>query len=489
MEQTIGEQLKQARIKRGLTLDQVSKVTHIRTHYLEALENDQRDALPSTAQARGFLRLYADYLNLPSTDLLRAWEGSGPPAKGIASAPQPAAKEERKTIPRKPTAPAPPPVEQPGIEEEASADEELSAEQSQAIFNEIGQTLRQQREALGLSLAEVERYTRLRQHYIQALEDGRMADLPSPVQGRGMLRNYAAFLNLKEDAILLRFAEGLQARRTERMPKPEPASAFTAKRRPARQAPRWRRFLTPDLIFGFGVVMIILFFAVWTASRINALGAEGTNPTPQDISSILLTPADERAASQQTSQAPLAGGGTPEAPLPSETLPGAVSTAETGLPEETQSDEDTSLPTLTPAPTLASVNRRTWPPRLPCHLSTATHSRSISLPPAGLFTGHSDGKVRFLGRVVPGNAYAFSGTKRIELTTGNAAALQVFYNQTDLGTLGISGQAVGMVFAPEGIMTPTAAFTATSTPTRPATITPLPTLTPQPSATITPFIP
>jgi cytoskeletal protein RodZ len=490
MEQTIGEQLKQARIKRGLTLDQVSKVTHIRTHYLEALENDQRDALPSTAQARGFLRLYADYLNLPSTDLLSAWEGSGAPAKGIASAPQPAAKEERKTIPRKPTAPAPPPVEQPGIEEEASADEELSAEQSQAIFNEIGQTLRQQREALGLSLAEVERYTRLRQHYIQALEDGRMADLPSPVQGRGMLSNYAAFLNLKEDAILLRFAEGLQARRTERMPKPEPDSAFTAKRRPARQAPLWRRFLTPDLIFGFGVVMIILFFAVWTASRINALGAEGTNPTPQDISSILLTPADERAASQQTSQAPLAGGGTPEAPLPSETLPGAVSTAETGLPEETQSDEDTSLPTLTPAPTLASVN--------PANLAPTATLPPINSDPLQVYIVArqraflqviSDGKVRFLGRVVPGNAYAFSGTKRIELTTGNAAALQVFYNQTDLGTLGISGQAVGMVFAPEGIMTPTAAFTATSTPTRPATITPLPTLTPQPSATITPFIP
>lgn len=488
MEKTIGEQLKQARIKRGLTLDQVSKVTHIRTHYLEALENDQRDALPSTVQARGFLRLYADYLNLPSADLLSAWEGSGPAASDTTGAPQSAARDERKTIPRKQPAPAPPPppVEEPVIEE-APADEEPSVEQSQVIFNEIGQTLRQQREALGLSLAEVERYTRLRQHYVQALEDGRMGDLPSPVQGRGMLSNYAAFLNLKEDAILLRFAEGLQARRTERIPKPEPDSVFTAKRRPARQAPLWRRFLTPDLVFGFGVVMIILFFALWTASRINALGAEGANPTPQDISSILLTPADERA----TSQTPLAGDATPEAPLPSETQLSTVSSAETALPEETQLGEDTALPTLMPTSTLASVDpadllapTATLPPinNDPLQIYIVARQRAFLQVVA-------DGKVRFLGRVVPGNAYAFSGDNRIELITGNAAALQVFYNQTDLGTLGVTGQAVGMVFAPEGIMTPTAAFTATSTPTRPATITPLPTLTPQPSATITPFIP
>ena len=34
--------------------------------------------------------------------------------------------------------------------------------------------------------------------------------LPSPVQGRGMLKNYADFLGLESDTLLLTFADGLQ---------------------------------------------------------------------------------------------------------------------------------------------------------------------------------------------------------------------------------------------------------------------------------------
>lgn len=76
--QTIGEQLKQARLAKGLTLEQASEATRVRPHYLQALESDQRSALPSTVQGRGFLRLYADYLGLPVAQLLAIWEGRVP---------------------------------------------------------------------------------------------------------------------------------------------------------------------------------------------------------------------------------------------------------------------------------------------------------------------------------------------------------------------------------------------------------------------------
>ena len=89
--------------------------------------------------------------------------------------------------------------------------------ESQIILQEIGQQLKQQREFLGLSLAEVEKYTRLRLHYLKALENGSMDDLPSTVQGRGMLNNYANFLNLDSDALLLRYADALQLGRVERL--------------------------------------------------------------------------------------------------------------------------------------------------------------------------------------------------------------------------------------------------------------------------------
>ena len=49
--------------------------------------------------------------------------------------------------------------------------------------------------------------------YLQALEAGEFDHLPSSVQARGMLNNYAHFLDLDVDALLLTFAEGLQTQR------------------------------------------------------------------------------------------------------------------------------------------------------------------------------------------------------------------------------------------------------------------------------------
>src|SRR5512133_3733582 len=102
MAYSIGEQLKQARLQRGLTLEQVSQATHIRKHYLEALENDQRETLPSPVQGRGFLRLYAGHLNLPVATLLAAWDGKPPPDQPTlptASSPQQAALQEQTAAP------------------------------------------------------------------------------------------------------------------------------------------------------------------------------------------------------------------------------------------------------------------------------------------------------------------------------------------------------------------------------------------------------
>ena len=42
---------------------------------------------------------------------------------------------------------------------------------------------------------------------------------------------------------------------------------------------------------------------------------------------------------------------------------------------------------------------------------------------------------------------------------------QVFYNQSDLGTLGTPGQVVSLIFLPDSLITPTPAFTPTRTAT------------------------
>jgi transcriptional regulator with XRE-family HTH domain len=95
MNDSIGARLREEREKRRLTLAQVSETTKIRAPYLQALENDDLSAMPSTAQARGFMRLYAEFLGLDLAELI-------PPA-----APPPAPAEAQSPA----EAPTPPPAE------------------------------------------------------------------------------------------------------------------------------------------------------------------------------------------------------------------------------------------------------------------------------------------------------------------------------------------------------------------------------------------
>lgn len=67
---TVGELLKERRIAKGLTLDQLEKATKIRKKFLEAIEADDYSQLPSISYAKGFVKNYCEYLGLNSTDVL-----------------------------------------------------------------------------------------------------------------------------------------------------------------------------------------------------------------------------------------------------------------------------------------------------------------------------------------------------------------------------------------------------------------------------------
>jgi cytoskeleton protein RodZ len=60
----IGSSLREARTRRKLELSQIERDTRIRAKYLRALEDERFDVLPGAAYTKGFLRTYADYLDL-----------------------------------------------------------------------------------------------------------------------------------------------------------------------------------------------------------------------------------------------------------------------------------------------------------------------------------------------------------------------------------------------------------------------------------------
>lgn len=71
----IGATLRQAREEQGFSLKDMHKKTNIQVDYLQALEAEKFDQLPSPFYTRGFLRAYAKSLKLDAAYLLELYEG------------------------------------------------------------------------------------------------------------------------------------------------------------------------------------------------------------------------------------------------------------------------------------------------------------------------------------------------------------------------------------------------------------------------------
>ena len=479
---SIGQRLQSARETRHLTLEKASDATHIRLQYLQALERDDLSVLPSPVQARGFLRNYAEYLGLdfdqlveevraaqkPEQEIIGPADVTPPPAPPEPASVQPVNSQPEATQPTAPAAdsivtsdnlwqtwlnrvsalvPArkqetPVEVDVQASEEEAAVPE-IEAEErplvddgleSTIIFREIGAELRSRRELLSLHFDEVERNTHVKAHYLQALERGAMEDLPSTVQTRGMLSNYASFLDLDVDALLLRYADALQARHREKNPqKParKPGEPIVA------SLPPMRSFIAGDLIFGIGMAALLIAFSVWGINQVLKLQSQQeVQPTAPSISDVLLATVDPSLFTATPALVPVGG-------IDDLTVTVQIPTQNANVNVQVN---------------LVAVER--------------TFMRVIV-----------DGEEAFNGRVVPGTAYPFEAEQSIEVLVGSGAALRIVYNGQDLGLLGGQGQVANIIYFADQVITPTAQPTLTPTATLPATATPPATLTPVPTST------
>jgi transcriptional regulator with XRE-family HTH domain len=79
----IGTSLRRARQRLGLELPQVEEATRIRAKYLRALEEDRFELLPGAAYAKGFLRVYADFLGLEGERFVDEFNARFPPADTV----------------------------------------------------------------------------------------------------------------------------------------------------------------------------------------------------------------------------------------------------------------------------------------------------------------------------------------------------------------------------------------------------------------------
>lgn len=73
----LGNILREARKKQEMTLSQAAAGTRIKVQVIEALENEDYSRIPAPIYAKGFMKIYAEYLGLDPAPLINEYEAAG----------------------------------------------------------------------------------------------------------------------------------------------------------------------------------------------------------------------------------------------------------------------------------------------------------------------------------------------------------------------------------------------------------------------------
>ncbi|MEP7287585.1 MAG: RodZ domain-containing protein [Chloroflexota bacterium] len=278
----------------------------------------------------------------------------------------------------------------------------------------LGDQLRKAREARHLSLDQAEKQTRIRVKYLEALEQGNYVGLPSAVQARGFLRNYARFLGLDADAMVAEYDQLQSGRRRRRVKKVQVESDLTM----------------PSAVRRTGT-----YQAARSTSEVPVVSER-----PQRRGSVLGTLAIGTVA-----LALILGllfiGWLGLRTLLTANNPGETSVNPLSLPP-TPTAEPTVLPTLAHPSALPPIASPT--PRSSAVAGSGVNL-SLQITERTWLRVIVDGQVQYVGSAAPGTVMQYQGST-IQLRVANAAGVQAILNGNSMGILGARGQIVDQTF-------------------------------------------
>ncbi|WP_342628876.1 RodZ domain-containing protein [Nguyenibacter vanlangensis] len=361
----------------------------------------------------------------------------------------------------------------------------------------VGPTLRARREQLGWALPDVATWLRIRLPTLEALEEGRVQDLPGNVYAIGFLRTYAQALGLDAESLAARF-------------KSETRGSIDTKPELSFPEPVPERTMPAGVMALLGGVVIVIAYIGWyrmtdvqpppqpvpsVSSAIPGLVRQGTTspqvasvlpperPTapPQPLSSAEKSAitADDMPAAPATPAAqpsPPPALPTPVQPAPAIPATPAPGATDAATPAPPTAATPTTTPTTIPGPDLAGPSLA--PPPVPGQITlTATARTWVRLRQAA-------GPVLYEHVLQPGDSWSIPPDKaNVLLTVGNAGGLVLTMDGITTPPLGrpgavrhnlvLSPDAIrnGSIAAPAPAGDPTAgAPTAATATTPPATI-------------------
>jgi len=279
----------------------------------------------------------------------------------------------------------------------------------------IGPILRERREAMGVTLAEAEVATRIRQKYLSALESDEWDLVPGEVVGRGFLRNYATYLGLEPTemidrrrsiadeslAAVLADTSAGSALPPERSVDYRPKDVALRDETEELEAPRRINLVPFMLLLGVAAVATLVWWSVTQFSDEIAGGFRAVQeqivawqqpaPTPEPIA----TSATDALPGNLV--APTATAGAPEgaaaAPVEQATVEAQPTAIPTPVVEATPADSGVTILALLPTPTPQPEIPTPVPaPATPATASTAANLRGAPNLDSEVVGGAAEGE-------------------------------------------------------------------------------------------------
>ena len=299
----------------------------------------------------------------------------------------------------------------------------------------IGLTLHQARRQRDLTLEDVEKDTKIRVRYLEAMERGDYAALPGAVYAKGFLKTYANYLNLDGEGL----AQTLKDRPKTSHPTAGPEETRASRVRRLNDRPgagglgRRRNGILPrvsPLVIIGGVLALILLTVVVGGLYFVGLRASSTPDNPgSDAQVSENSPDSSRDSGRDNNATPnLAAGTTAETtnePIPgtSENIEGVEPSGQQTSPQETREAGQTS-PSAPPGP----------PPTETIAMEVRVENNISWL------NIEVDGNAEFVQVAEPGFVQTFEGEESITVWSGNAGAVFLSVNGQDYGQFGGSGE-------------------------------------------------
>ena len=291
-------------------------------------------------------------------------------------------------------------------------------QEPEAAAPRAGSDLRAARERLGWSLAEVADGLRIRHVYLQALEEGRLDELPGNAYAVGFARSYAAALGLDPDEIGRRFkAEAGNVTRKTKLAFPVPV--------PERGVPAGAVVL-------LGVVMAVGAYAGWYR-----LSGEGRLPAEATVVPARLAPLAEQAIPPRPAPPSAVLAEQPAAPTDPH-----VAAAPAQAPSPTAAVAAPVPPVVVPDPAAAQAAAMPADPAAGLADAGAGQSRIVVRASADtwLQVRERGGGPVLLNRILKsGETWPVPARANLVMTTGNAGGTELLVDGASTASLGKNG--------------------------------------------------